>query len=106
MADAWGGSWGSSWGFSWGALALPTHENVPAGQDVCARCGTIYPERWLKREWTGMRVCQGPRTNNCFDWRHPQLSVRGVPDRQAVPNPSPEPADVFIDVGTVTADDL
>jgi len=74
---------------------------------ICDRCGFKYDIAKLRKEWTGLMVCDGPGTNDCWDPKHPQLSVRGVPDNQGVrPNMRPEPADVFVDVGDVTADDL
>lgn len=76
-----------------------THRHGPRG--ICMRCGFDYALSQLRKEWTGFFVCDG-----CYDRRHPQDFVRGVADRQAVRNPSPEPADVFVDVGVVTPDDL
>lgn len=68
---------------------------------VCDRCGFERQLSALKKEWTGLKVCR-----DCFETRHPQDHVRGVPDNQAVRDPRPEPADVFIGPGDVTADDL
>lgn len=51
----------------------------------CDRCGFEYKARQLKLEWTGLRVCHGGGTNDCFDPRHPQDRVRGKADRQAPP---------------------
>lgn len=34
----------------------------------------------------------------CFEERHPQDFVRGVPERIAIKNPRPEGPDVFIEV--------
>lgn len=82
------------------------YETVPIGWDLCARCGCQYPERKLRKEWTGFKVCHGPSTNDCWDPRHPQLSVRAVPERPLRPGARPEPADVFLSVNEVTADSL
>lgn len=76
-----------------------THRHGPRG--ICMRCGFEFALSELRKEWTGLLVCRSD-----FDRRHPQDFVRGVPDRQAVRNPSPEPADVFLSPGDVTADDL
>lgn len=46
----------------------------------CDRCGFTFKARQLKLEWTGLRVCDA-----CFEDRHPQEFLRGVPDRQAPP---------------------
>lgn len=74
---------------------------------ICDRCGFEYNLNALRKEWTGLMVCSGPATNGCWEPRHPQDFVRGVPDSQGVrPNMRPEPADVFINPGDVTPDDL
>lgn len=83
--------------------------NYEAGQwnVVCARCGLRCKARQLRKEWTGLRVCHGPGTRNCWEPRHPQDSVRGKPDRQAPPWVQPEPPDVELTFGdSITQDDL
>lgn len=60
---------------------------------VCDRCGRELYASQLFREWTGLRVCRP-----CFDYRHPQDFVRGVPDKQTPPWTRPLPADVFVEV--------
>lgn len=58
---------------------------------ICPRCGMKRHVSDMRREWTGLRVC-----SQCWDPKHPQLSVRGVRDRQQVPGGAlPEPTDVF-----------
>lgn len=52
-------------------------------------------------QWDGMRVCK-----KHAETRHPQDFVRAVPDYQSVPNPRPEPSDVFLAIGEVTENDL
>ncbi len=73
---------------------------------ICDRCGFEYKSGQIKREWTGLRVCTGGGTNDCFEHRHPQDFVKGKRDRQAPPWVRPEPAEVFLDVGDVTEDDF
>lgn len=63
---------------------------------ICDRCGFKYHLSQLRKEWTGFMVCHGPGTNDCWEPRHPQEFVRGVRDRQHVPNARPEPPDNFI----------
>ena len=101
MAGAWANAWGSSWGSSWGQLAaLPNY--VRLGWWPCDRCGKDYPEPKLKQEWTGLRVCP-----SCWDPRHSQDFVRGVPDRQGVrPGMRPEPDPYYLSTNEVTANDL
>lgn len=73
---------------------------------ICDRCGFEYKSGQIKREWTGLRVCTGGGTNDCFEHRHPQDFVKGKRDRQSPPWVRPEPAEVFLDVGDVTEDDF
>ena len=68
-------------------------------EDELSRCGFNHRNTDLKLEWTGLRVCR-----ECWEPRHPQDFVQGVPDRQAPPWTSPEPTPV--DVGVVTPEDL
>jgi hypothetical protein len=76
---------------------------------VCARCGFEYKARQLRKEWTGVRTCHGPGTNDCWDPKHPQLSVKGKADRQAPPWVQPEAPDIDVSPGSgneVEASDL
>lgn len=68
---------------------------------ICDVCGFQYRSSQTRMRWDNLRVCTK-------DWepRHPQEYVRGKKDRIAVPNPRPQPPDVFIEPGDVTADDL
>lgn len=65
----------------------------------CQRCGYTVWTSETRREWTGLRVC-----HDCWDPKHPQISVKGVKDNQKVPF-SNHPPDVFQTV-PVTGDDL
>lgn len=69
---------------------------------TCDRCGFNKLNTDLRKEWTGLMVC----AVECFDKRHPQEFVRGVPDKQAPPWVRPEPEPVFLEPGDVTPDDL
>ena len=51
----------------------------------CDRCGWDFYNTQLRKEWTGLMTCSGAGTNQCWEPRHPQDFVRGVPDPQAVP---------------------
>lgn len=59
---------------------------------ICDRCGWKLLNTDLRREWTGLRVCDG-----CWDPRHPQDFVKGRADRQMPPWTRPEPPDVFVE---------
>lgn len=73
---------------------------------VCDRCGFEFKARHLRLEWTGLRVCSGPSTNDCWEQRHPQDFVRGQKDRQSPPWVRPEAPDVFITPGPIDPDAL
>lgn len=68
---------------------------------ICDECGFKVRASETRKRWDGRRVCSK-------DWepRHPQDFVRGRRDKQRVPEPRPEPADVFIDENDVTAGSL
>lgn len=67
---------------------------------VCDRCGFEYKNDKLFKEWTGLRVCRGPGTNECWEPRHPQDYVKGKADRQAPPWVRPEPAEIDVSPGS------
>lgn len=58
----------------------------------CEVCGFRKRASETSKRWDGLFVCRED-----YEERHPQDFVRGRIDRQNVPNPRPEPADVFID---------
>ena len=77
-------------------------EYVSAGYDLCQRCGREYRLSQLHREWTGLLVCRP-----CYDPRHKQDFVRGVPDSQGVrPGMRPEPEPYYLSTNEVSANDL
>lgn len=76
---------------------------------ICDRCGFKYKSSRIRKEWSGLRVCSGPGTNDCWEPRHPQDSLRGKPDHQAVAwaRPNNDGPDVFPGSGNeVSQDDL
>mgnify|MGYP003490115036 CR=1 FL=1 len=58
---------------------------------ICEVCGFRYRASETSKRWDGLFVCRED-----FETRHPQDFVRGRTDRINVPNPRPEPPDVFI----------
>lgn len=68
---------------------------------VCDICGRVFHSDRKRKTWDGLVVC-----DEDWDPRHPQEAVRGRKDKQSVSDPRPEPADVFLSYGDVTADDL
>ena len=69
---------------------------------ICDRCGFKRRRSEVRKEWTGFIVC----SDTCWEPKHPQLEIKARPDRQAVKDARPEPEDVFLSAGDVTADDL
>jgi hypothetical protein len=65
----------------------------------CDRCGFYYRASKLAIEYTGLRVCRGPGTNDCWEPRHPQEKMRGRKDRQAPPwvRPDSTVINIFFD---------
>jgi len=75
----------------------------------CQRCGRDYLSNQLRREWTGLRVCTGEDTSDCYDPRHPLDSLRGKKDRQSPPwvAPAQDGPDITPGSGNeVTSEDL
>lgn len=68
---------------------------------ICDRTGFKVRMSETRREWNGSRVRW-----QSFEERHPQDFVRGVVDRQAVPDARPEAEDVFLATNEVQASDL
>ncbi len=68
---------------------------------ICDECGFKVRASETRKRWDNRRVC--PK-----DWepRHPQDFVRGRHDKIRTADPRPEPPDVFLDVGDVTAESL
>lgn len=72
---------------------------------ICDRCGFKFKSAKLRREWTGLMVCSGPATNDCWEERHPQEFVRGRKDDQTPRWVRPEQADSFITPGPIDPED-
>lgn len=77
-------------------------EYVSPGHERCMRCGKIRGRSRLRQEWTGLLVCEA----TCWEPRHPQMALRGVPDAQTVPWARPDPEPIFLNPGDVSASDL
>ena len=66
---------------------------------ICDRCSLKFKNHMLKREWTGLMVCE-----KCYEPRHPQTLIR-VPEEQiSTPWARPEPDDTFVTVNYVGPD--
>jgi len=64
---------------------------------ICEECGFKKRASQTRKRWGGLIVCDD-------DWeeRHPQDFVKGVIDRQSVPDPRPEAVDNFVGPLTTT----
>lgn len=71
----------------------------PGTRNVCMRCGFKKKVAALRKEWTGLRVC-----NDCWDPKPAELKAPRVkPEGLPRPGSNPEPPPVF---GRITADQL
>lgn len=59
---------------------------------ICDRCGDKLKSDQVREEWTGLYVC-----NTCWEPRHPQDLIKGIPDDQNVEISRPEAPDVELD---------
>lgn len=68
---------------------------------ICDRCAFKRRHADLRKEWTGLMVC-----DECYDVRPPDMSPpRIVPEGLPVRNARPDPGDVLGE-NTTTAEDL
>ena len=58
---------------------------------ICDLCGSRFSMSQTKKTWDGLRVCYKD-----FDPKHPQLSIRGLSDRQSFYDGRPEPPPVYV----------
>lgn len=79
----------------------PGHYKAGDYYIICDRCGFKIPRSRARKTWDNLIVCF-----NDFEYRHPQDFVRGVRDRQAVPEPRSEAPDTFLDTNDVQPGDL
>ena len=59
---------------------------------ICDRCRLRYTSDKKRKEWTGLIVCE-----DCWEPRHPQDFVRARKEDTSVPDPRPNPPDVFVE---------
>lgn len=64
---------------------------------ICDRCGLEYPSNQLKKEWTGLMVCEAD-----FDHRHPQDFAKIPRPEKPLPWTRPEAPDSFISVSYIS----
>lgn len=69
---------------------------------ICDRCGFKIRRSQARKTWDGLMVC----AKRCWEPRHPLDRVKVRIDKQWVRDPRPRPADVFLEAGDVSADDL
>lgn len=76
---------------------------------LCDRCGFKFKARQLRKEWTGLMVCSGSATNDCWEPRNAQEKLRAKADRQSPPwvRPDTDGTDVSPGSGNeVSSEDL
>lgn len=65
---------------------------------ICDTCGFKYKISELSKQWDGLMTCK-----DCWDYRHPQEYIRGIPDTGNPPaNPRPEAADQYENLTATT----
>ena len=72
---------------------------------ICDRCGFKMKATDMALTWDNHFVCR----DTCWEPRHPQDFLRGIPDRQGVPIARPDQDNdqrTFRTAGDVTGDDL
>ena len=63
---------------------------------ICQRCGFKYKIEQVRKEWTGLLVCHGPRTNDCWEQRNPADLSRPTRPVRRLAWTRPEQPDQFI----------
>jgi len=56
----------------------------------CQECWEKYKATQIRKRWDGFWVCY-----RCWEPRHPQDFIRGIPDRQNVPFSTSDPAFIY-----------
>jgi hypothetical protein len=61
---------------------MPQHNWFAGGEwnAQCDQCGFVFKSSQLFKRWDNAMTCRG-----CWETRHPQDFVRGIPDKQNVP---------------------
>lgn len=62
---------------------------------TCHRCGFQFPSTEIKKEWTGLYVC-----NKDYEARHPQTLIK-IRGEQAFPSVVSKDSDVYVGVCNV-----
>lgn len=68
---------------------------------ICDRCGFEYPRSKLKREWTGLLVCEQDFDIKPYELDPPKVRPEGVPIKDARPDNQTDTTP-----NTTTGDDL
>lgn len=63
---------------------------------ICDRCGHKFKNDETRIDWMGLRVC-----NECYEPRHPQEFLRGVPDDPSVEQPRPDTDPSYVAQGNL-----
>lgn len=68
---------------------------------ICDSCGMRFYGSQLRKDWRGFMVCKDD-----YEPRHPQDKVRATADKITVSDARPQVADIFLDPGDITPEDL
>lgn len=68
---------------------------------ICDVCGWKMKQSQLRKRWDGAMVC-----DKDFEHRHPQDSLKAIPEKNNIRDARPQPEPRFLQPGEVTADDL
>lgn len=58
---------------------------------ICDDCGFKFKHSQLKMDWRGLMLCR-----RCWQPRHPQEFLRGVPDKPDQQDPRPDPTPTYL----------
>ena len=58
----------------------------------CDRCGFVFYNTQLRKEWNGLMTCHGAGTTGCWEPRHPLDTAKAFADKQSVPWVRPDDA--------------
>jgi hypothetical protein len=59
----------------------------------CQRCSFTFPSEDIRREWTGLYVCQ-----SCWESKHPQLSIKIRPETAVPDFKNREAIDTYVEI--------
>ncbi len=84
-------------------MSIGMHEYKPGNEwGICDYCGFKFRGSELRMNWKHQKVC----IENCWEPRHPQISIKAVREKIVVKNSRPEPTPSYLEYGEVSSSDL